>query len=176
MPVSLNEFVPLEGAARWGHLQRTPKIHIATKNGSGQMYVSAEWFVAHDGGIYVPLDAAIADPGNTTTPAKIHIDNLIENSYVAGVIEDGGEITEFRSVHFQGDATEVTDPDTVEVLLNFLAEKYFYPDHPHLEFYFSNGMVANRRWFRIDLDGAEGWDARRLAQPPISERRRLPRQ
>jgi hypothetical protein len=35
--------------------------------------------------------------------------------------------------------------------------------------------VKNRRWYRIDVDEMSGWDARLLAQPPINERRLLPK-
>jgi general stress protein 26 len=175
MPVSLNEFVALDGPARWGYLARASKVRLATADNSGKIHVSAEWFIADDETLYVPLDAVIFDPGQTTTPAKIHIDNIGSNKRVSGVIDEGDEITEFRAVHFSGKAELVEDPTLIDELLSLAAAKYFYNDHPHIESYFSEGLVKARRWYRIEIDDIGGWDARILAQPPINERRRLPK-
>lgn len=175
MPVSLNEFVALDGPARWGYLDRATKVRLATADNSGTIHVSAEWFIADRETLYIPLDGVIFDPGQTTTPAKIHIDNITSNNKVSGVIDEGDEITEFRAVHFNGSATLVEDPSLIEELLSLSAAKYFYNDHPHLEFYFSDGLVEARRWYRIEINDIGGWDARILAQPPVNERRILPK-
>ncbi|QTJ70154.1 pyridoxamine 5'-phosphate oxidase family protein (plasmid) [Rhodococcus sp. ZPP] len=174
MAVSLNEFVPLDGIGRWAYLQRARKVRLATSDDAGAIHVSAEWFVTDEETLYIPLDGAIGDPGATTTPANIHISNISRNKVVSGVVDEGDEITEFRSVHFRGTA-HIIEGEIVETLLDLSAAKYFYHTHPHLEFYFSDGAVKNRRWYRIDIDEMSGWDARLLAQPPINERRLLPK-
>jgi hypothetical protein len=136
--------------------------------------VTAEWFVYVDGRLYLPIDPNIADPGATTTPGSAHIENIKTNATISGVIDQGESPADSRGAQFSGKAAEVDDPDMIDELLDLVAAKYFYYGHPHLEHYFSPGLVKARKWYRVDEVELTGWDSRLLAQPPIYERRSFP--
>lgn len=70
---------------------------------------------------------------------------------------------------FAGSGELVEDSALIDELLDLVAEKYFYVGHPHLEYYFSRGAVAGRRWCKLIADDVEGWDLRELPQPPIAD-------
>jgi hypothetical protein len=174
MPVTISEFVPLAGRSLEGYLEGATIARVATVNPKNVPSVTAEWFVYVDGRLYVPIDPNIADPGATTTPGSVHIENIKINPTIAGVIDQGESSADSRGVQFSGKATEVEDSDLIEELLDLVAAKYFYCGHPNLEHYFSPGLIKARKWYQVDEIELVGWDSRLLAQPPIYERRKFP--
>lgn len=174
MATSLGELAPLEGVKRWAFMERALRLRLASALPNGAINVSPAWFVVVDETVYVPLDPTLGDPGQSTTPDARHMEIIDAGGRVSAVIDEGDEISNVRAVQLEGTADQVDDPELVEQLLDLVAEKYFHVGHPHLEYYFSAGAVAARRWYRVIPEHVDGWDMRELPQPPIQERLRFP--
>jgi hypothetical protein len=85
------------------------------------------------------------------------------------IIDEGDELDNVVAVQIAGRGEIVEDESLIELLHDLVAEKYFYVGHPHLEHYFSAGMVASRRWCRLVEEEIDGWDMRVLLQPPVQD-------
>jgi len=173
MPFSQYELAPLDGAALWGYLEVARHLRLTTTV-DGLLEVCPLWFVARDETLYLAIDPTVGDPGRSTTPAARLLPALEAGQPCAAVVDDGEDITTFRGVQIAGKAERVTRKPLVEELQDLALEKYFYIGHPHLEHYLSQGMLEERRWFRLVASRIAGWDRRYLPQPPIMERRLLP--
>ena len=169
MPITLGELAPLGSVKRWAFLEKARRLRFATALPGGAISVSPAWFVVVDDTVYVPLDPTVGDPAQTTTPDFRHVETIDAGGRVSAVIDEGEEISNFRAVQLEGTAELVVDRELVEELLDLVAEKYFYVGHPHLEYYFSAGAVAARRWYRIVPERVDGWDMRELPQPPVQD-------
>ncbi|MBD0862921.1 pyridoxamine 5'-phosphate oxidase family protein [Gordonia sp. zg691] len=174
MPITLGHLAPLDGAKRQGFLEKALWLRLATAPSGGRIHISPVVFVTVDDAIYIALDPTVGDPGQTTTPDHRHIETIDAGGTVSALIDQGDELASVRAVTLEGHAEPVTDPEDVEQLLDLVAEKYFHVGHPHLEYYFSAGNVAARRWYRIVPEHIDGWDMRVLPQPPISDLLRFP--
>ena len=174
MTYTLSDIAPLQGVARRSFLEKAGRLRLASALPGGAIAVSPAWFVVVDDAVYVPLDPTAGDPAQSLTPDARHIDVLEAGGRVSAVVDEGDEISNVRAVQLEGTAKAVTDPELVELLLDLVAEKYFHIGHPHLEYYFSAGAVAARRWFRIVPERTDGWDLRVLPQPPIQDLLRFP--
>jgi hypothetical protein len=169
MTVTVRDMAPMTGSKLWGFVDKAKKVRLATALGDGPVVVSPAWFVVKDETVYVALDPNIGDPIRATTSDAVHIENVTAGARVSAVIDEGEEIDNVRAARFAGRGEIVDDPALIEELLDLIAEKYFYVGHPHLEYYFSAGAVADRRWCRLLPDELEGWDLRELPQPPIAD-------
>lgn len=169
MPISVGELAPLDGMKRWAFLEKAQRLRLATALPGEPINLSPVWFVVIDDTVHIPLDPTVGDPGQTTTPDFRHIENIDAGGRVSALVDEGDEIANFRAVQLEGTAKAVTDPEIIELLLDLVAEKYFHLGHPHLEYYFSAGAVAVRRWYRIVPERLDGWDMRELPQPPVQD-------
>ena len=169
MPISLGVLAPLDGVKRWAFLEKSSRLRLASALPNAAINVSPAWFVVVDDTVYVPLDPTVGDPGQTTTPDFRHMEIIDAGGRVSALIDEGDEISNIRAVQLEGTAEPVLDPELVGTLLDLVAEKYFHVGHPHLEYYFSAGAVAARRWYRIVPERIDGWDMRELPQPPVQD-------
>ncbi|MED5804011.1 hypothetical protein VX037_23595 [Gordonia sp. Z-3] len=169
MPITLGELAPLEGVKRWAFAEKARRIRIASAIPGGAIHVSSAWFVVVGDAVYVPLDPTVGDPGQTTTPDHRHIEIIDAGGAVSALIDEGDEVSNFRAVQLEGSAEAVHDVDLIDELSDVIAEKYFYVGHPDLEYYFSAGNLAARRWYRIVADRVDGWDMRELPQAPVQD-------
>ncbi len=174
MSITISILAPLEGAKLWGFLEKADKVRLASALDGGAIVVSPAWFVLRDESVYVALDPHVGDPASTRTPHADHIAHVVGGGRLSAVIDAGDEIDNVRAVRFAGRGEIVQDTDLIEELLDLVAEKYFHVGHPHLEPYFSAGLVADRRWCRLVPDELEGWDLRELPQAPIADRLGFP--
>ena len=174
MSITISTLAPMEGAKLWGFLEKADTVRLASAQDNGPIVVSPAWFVVHEAHVYVALDPHVGDPAQTTTPHADHISHVAAGGRLSGVIDAGEEIDTRRAVRFAGRGEIVTDVELIEALLDLSAEKYFHVGHPHLESYFSAGLVADRRFCRLVPDELEGWDLRELPQAPIADRLAFP--
>ena len=174
MSITVGKLAPMEGAKLWGFIEQARKVRLASAANGGVIVVSPAWFVVKDESVYVALDPHVGDPAATATPHAGHLAHLAAGARVSAVIDEGDEIDNVRAARFAGRGEIVDDAVLIEELLDLVAEKYFYVGHPHLEYYFSAGLVADRRWCRLVPDELEGWDLRELPQAPIADRLPFP--
>jgi hypothetical protein len=166
----ISTLAPMGGAKLWGFLEQARTVRLATAvDGGGAIVVSPAWFVVKDETVYAALDPQVGDPVATATPHADHLAHLAAGARLSAVIDEGDGVNDTRAARFAGRGELVDDPELVEELLDLVAAKYFHVGHPHLEHYFSAGLVADRRWCRLVPDELEGWDLRELPQPPIAD-------
>ena len=169
MSITIRILAPMEGTKLWGFIEQATKLRLASAADGGAIVVSPAWFVVRDETVYVALDPHVGDPAATATPHVEHLAHLAAGGRISAVIDEGDEINNLRAAQFAGRGEIVADADLIEELLDLVAEKYFYVGHPHLEAYFSAGLVTDRRWCRLVPDALEGWDLRELPQAPIAD-------
>jgi hypothetical protein len=169
MAVTLGMYAPNEGPKRWGFAEQAKKLRLASALGDGTINITPAWFVVVDETVYVPLDPDVGDPIHSSTPDATHIQIIQGGGRVSAIIDEGDELNNVRAVQIGGRGEIVEDEDLIELLNDLAAEKYFYVGHPHLEHYFSAGMVSSRRWCRLVEEEIDAWDMRVLLQPPVQD-------
>lgn len=169
MTVTLGMLAPNTGAKRWGFAEKAKKLRLASALDGGAINISPAWFVVVDESVYVALDPDVGDPIHTSTPDATHIQIIRAGGRVSAIIDEGDATNDVCAVQITGQGEIVEDESLIELLNDLAAEKYFYVGHPHLEHYFSAGMVSSRRWCRLLADEVDGWDMRVLLQPPVQD-------
>jgi Pyridoxamine 5'-phosphate oxidase len=169
MPITLGMYAPNKGVKRWGFAEQAKKLRIASAAADGTINISPAWFVVVDETVYIALDPDVGDPIHSSTPDATHIQTIQGGGRVSVIIDEGDELNNVVAVQIAGRGEIVEDESLIELLHDLAAEKYFYVGHPHLEHYFSPGMVSSRRWCRLVEEEIDGWDMRVLLQPPVQD-------
>lgn len=169
MKVTIGMYAPNKGEKRWGFAEQAKKLRLATAAADGPINITPAWFVVVDETVYVALDPDVGDPIHSATADATHIENIAAGGRVSAVIDEGDAFNNTVAVQIVGQGELVEDEELSELLHDLVAEKYFYPGHPHLPHYFSAGMVAKRRWCRLVEEEIDGWDLRVLLQPPVQD-------
>lgn len=124
---------------------------VATIGADGRPHVVAMWYGFLDGA-----------PAFETYRKSQKVVNLLRDSRITCLIEDGDRYDRLRGVELIGTGTIIDDGEALRTIARSLFERYdtgFGPDQGEE---YINFMVAKRVAVRIDVDDVVSWDHRKI--------------
>ena len=133
-------------------LHERHSMSVATIGGDGRPHVVAMWYGFLDGA-----------PAFETYRKSQKVVNLLRDSRITCLVEDGDRYDLLRGVELIGKGTIVDDSKALTTVARSLFERYdtgFGPDQGDEYIAF---MVAKRVVVRIDVERLVSWDHRKIA-------------